>query len=115
MANKKTKRELFGELKVLVGDNAELTAFIDHELELLDRKASNKNTKVNEEHTELMETIKAELTRIDRSVTITELQKESETLAVYSNQKLSAMLKKLVDNGEVTKIVDKKKSFFKVA
>ena len=62
-----------------------------------------------------METIKAELTRIDRSVTITELQKESETLAEYSNQKLSAMLKKLVDNGEVTKIVDKKKSFFKVA
>lgn len=112
MANKKTKRELFGEIKEVVAGNAELVAFVDHELELLDKKANSKNSKVNEEHTQLMETIKAELTRIGRSVTITELQKESEALADYSNQKLSAMLKKLVDNGEVTKMVDKKKSYF---
>lgn len=115
MANKKTKREFFGELRAIVADNAELVAFIDHEVELLNKKAGNKSTKVNEEHTALMETIKNELARIDRAVTITELQKESETLADYSNQKLSAMLKKLVDNGEITKVVDKKKSFFKVA
>lgn len=115
MANKKTKREFFGEIRALVGDNAELVAFIDHELELLDKKATSKSNKVSTEHTELMETIKNELARIDRAVTITELQKESETLADYSNQKLSAMLKKLVDNGVVTKVVDKKKSYFKIA
>ena len=115
MANKKTKREFFGEIKELVKDNAELVAFVDHELELLDKKASAKSTKVNTEQVELMETIKTELERIGRGVTITELQKESETLAEYSNQKLSAMLKKLVDSKEVTKVVDKKKSYFKVA
>lgn len=112
MANKKTKRELFGELRELVADNMELVAFIDHEIGLLDKKASSKSTKTNEEHTQLMETIKQELINIGRSVTITELQKESEILSNYSNQKLSAMLKKLVDNKEVNKMVDKKKSYF---
>ena len=115
MANKKTKREFFGEIREIVKDNTELVAFIDHELELLDKKTSAKSTKVNTEQVELMDTIKNELSEIGRSVTITELQKESETLAEYSNQKLSAMLKKLVDNGEVTKVVDKKKSYFKIA
>ena len=42
MANKKTKREFYGELRELVGGNAELVAFIDHELELLDKKSSSK-------------------------------------------------------------------------
>lgn len=115
MANKKTKREFFGELRVMVEGNEELTNFIDHELELLDKKATSKSSKVNTEHAELMETIKSELVRIGRSVTITELQKESEILADYSNQKLSAMLKKLVDARIVTKAVDKKKSYFSIA
>lgn len=114
MTNKKTKKELFKEIREIVADNAELVAFVDHELELLDKKANSKSNKVNEEHIQIMEDIKSELKRIGRGVTITELQKESEILADYSNQKLSAMLKKLVDNGEVTKVVDKKKSYFKI-
>ena len=35
MANKKTKREFFGEIREIVKENTELVAFIDHELELL--------------------------------------------------------------------------------
>ena len=62
-----------------------------------------------------MEKIVSALNEIGRSVTISELQKENAEMAEYSNQKLSAMLKKLVDNGKVTKVVDKKKSYFKVA
>lgn len=113
MAEKKTKRVFFGELRVLAEGNEELTAFIDREIQLLDKKANGKRAqKTNEEHLALMETIKAELARVGRTVTITELQKESETLAEYSNQKLSAMLKKLTDSGEVKKIVDGKKSLF---
>ena len=40
MANKKTKREHFNELRRLATGNAELIAFIDHEIELLNRKNS---------------------------------------------------------------------------
>lgn len=115
MANKKTKREFFGEIKEIVKGNAELVAFIDHELELLDKKTSAKSTKVNTEQVELMDKIVNALNEIGRSVTISELQKENAEMAEYSNQKLSAMLKKLVDNKQVTKMVDKKKSYFMVA
>lgn len=113
--NKKTKREFFGEIREIVKENAELVAFIDHELKLLDKKTSTKSTKVNTEQVELMEKIVNTLNEIGRSVTISELQKENAEMAEYSNQKLSAMLKKLVDNKQVTKIVDKKKSYFMVA
>ena len=115
MANKKTKREFFGEIREIVKENAELVAFIDHELELLDKKTSAKSTKVNTEQVELMEKIVSALNEIGRSVTISELQKENAEMAEYSNQKLSAMLKKLVDNKQVTKMIDKKKSYFMVA
>ena len=115
MTNKKTKREFFGEIKELVKGNAELVAFIDHELELLDKKTNAKSTKVNTEQVELMEKIVSALNEIGRSVTISELQKENAEMAEYSNQKLSAMLKKLVDNKQVTKMIDKKKSYFMVA
>lgn len=113
--NKKTKREFFGEIREIVKENTELVAFIDHELELLDKKTSTKSTKVNTEQVELMEKIVNTLNEIGRSVTISELQKENAEMAEYSNQKLSAMLKKLVDNKQVTKMIDKKKSYFMVA
>ena len=112
MANKKTKREFFGEIREIVKENTELVEFIDHELELLDKKTSAKSTKVNTEQVELMEKIVDALNEIGRSVTISELQKENAEMAEYSNQKLSAMLKKLVDNKQVTKMIDKKKSYF---
>ena len=115
MANKKTKREFFGEIREIVKENTELVEFIDHELELLDKKTSAKSTKVNTEQEELKGKIVNALNKIGRSVTISELQKENAEMAEYSNQKLSAMLKKLVDNKQVTKMIDKKKSYFMVA
>ena len=115
MANKKTKREFFGEIREIVKENTELVEFIDHELELLDKKTSAKSTKVNTEQVELMGKIVNALNKIGRSVTISELQKENAEMAEYSNQKLSAMLKKLVDNKQVTKMIDKKKSYFMIA
>ena len=50
MENKKTKKELFGEvLKVVT--SVEHKEFIQHELELLNKKAGNKKpTKVQEEN-----------------------------------------------------------------
>lgn len=115
MANKKTKKDLFLEVREVVAGNEELVAFVDHELELLNKKASTKSTKINDEQVALMEKIVNALNEIGRSVTISELQKENAEMAEYSNQKLSAMLKKLVDNKQVTKIVDKKKSYFTTA
>ena len=118
MANAKvTKKDYFEEVIKIAKElgRTDLVEFAQHELDLLKKKTSTKSTKTNEEQIALMEKIVNALNEIGRSVTITELQKENAEMAEYSNQKLSAMLKKLVDNKQVTKIVDKKKSYFTTA
>ena len=112
---KMTKKDFFKELRGMVTDRQDLVDFIDHELELLDRKSSKSaETKTQIENKSIMETILSELTRIARPITISELQSESEILKDYSNQKLSALLKKLVDSNQVVKTTDKKKSYFSI-
>lgn len=52
---------------------------------------------------------------VTNGMTVSEMQKASEMLAGYSNQKISAILRKMVDSGAVVKTVDKKKSYFSIA
>ena len=52
---------------------------------------------------------------VTNGMTVSEMQKASEMLAGYSNQKISAILRKMIDNGTVVKTVDKKKSYFSLA
>lgn len=123
MANKMTKKEWFVEIKAIV-EKAELdkekkagmTEFINHEVELLEKKHSKSGqTKTQKENLEIMEKIMTALAEVGKPVTITELQSASTEMAEYSNQKLSALLKKLVDGGRVVKTQEKKKSYFSVA
>lgn len=115
---KVTKRDNFNALLQIeeVKANQVLVDFINHELELLDKKTASRatattaNQKANEEIKKL---IISELVRLGKH-TISELQKESEKLAQYSNQKLSALIKQLVDSNQITKTIDKKKSYFEV-
>ena len=56
------------------------------------------------------------LAEFDKPVTVSEFMKESShEVATLSNQKLSAILKKLVDSEKVIRTVEKKKSFFSLA
>ena len=116
MENKKmTKKEYFGVLLEMVNGNEDLTNFITHEIELLDRKASKSGqTKTQKENETIMERIVEVLGEIGKPVTITELQSANVEMGEFSNQKLSALLKKLVDSNQVVKTVDKKKSYFSV-
>ncbi len=87
--------------------------YLVHELELLDKKSTSRKTTANQENNkEIKEIIVAKLVELGRSVTITELQKESEELGEYSNQKLSALLKQLKEDGRVDKMKDKKATLF---
>ena len=47
-------------------------------------------------------------------MTITEIQKASDELAKYSNQKLSALFTQLKDEGRIIRTQDKKKTYFSV-
>lgn len=115
MEKKITKREMFTQLLEVEGvkGNEELTAFIRHEIELLDRKKSGtKPTKTQEENVRLMDTLWEELVEVGKAVTITEFQKASEKASELSNQKISALFK-LMDGTRVEKTVVKGKSYFK--
>ena len=115
---KATKKEMFGKLIELAqeSERTDLIEFCEHEIELLNKKASASGQSKTQVENEKIKTIIAEeLTRIARAITISELIKESENLGQYSNQKLSALLKQMVESGTVTKIVDKKKSLFTIA
>ena len=115
MANKITKKEMFTMIKAQVKDNAEMVAFIDHEIELLDKKASNKKaTKTQEVNVGIKSTILAILEG-GKSMTVTEMQGASAELGELSNQKVSALVRQLVEAGEVVKTIDKKVSRFSLA
>ena len=115
MANKITKKEMFTMIKAQVKDNAEMVAFIDHEIELLDKKASNKKaTKTQEQNVGIKSTILAVLEG-GKSMTVTEMQGASTELGELSNQKVSALVRQLVEAGEVVKTIDKKVSRFSLA
>lgn len=110
-----TKKDYFTQLKEIVKDNVELVAFIDNELDLLSRKNSKSTmSKTQVENENIKKVIVNTLTEIATPITITELQKANEDLAIYSNQKISALLKQLVDNEIVKKVVEKKVSRFYV-
>ena len=51
----------------------------------------------------------------DSSLTITEMQKINGELAERSNQKISALLKQMVENGSIVREEIKRKAYFKKA
>lgn len=123
MTNKKmTKRDYFnGLLGVLenhkdsIENYEEFKAFIEREIELLNKKRSNsKPTKTQVENEKIKEKILIAFEKIDEPVTITELAK-MDGLIEYSNQKLSVLCHQLVDEHKVVNTKVKKVSYFKIA
>lgn len=114
-----TKIEMFKALKEIadVKANADYTAFIDNEIALLEKRKANKSnslTKNQKANLGIMNTIVATLGTLDKPVTVTELVKAigDDTL---TNQKVSALLKKLVDDNKVVKEYEKKVARFTLA
>ena len=121
MATKMTKKDWYNELKEVVEtvqpSNAEgMLDFINHEIDLLNAKAQkHSKTKVQKENEVVIDKIILSLSTCDAPITVTELMTLNEEMQKYSNQKLSALLKQLVDNGKVVKTYDKKKALFSLA
>ena len=122
MTNKKmTKRDYFNGLlgvienhKDSIENYEDFKAFIEREIELLNKKRSNsKPTKTQIENEKIMETIYSVLENAGVGMTISEMMKTDE-LNAYSNQKLSALCKKMYENEKIQKKIIKKKSFFAV-
>lgn len=120
MTKKMTKKEMFAVVRGIVVASEECTeevlAFIDHEVELLERKSSTtKQTKSQIENEKIMAQILECLAKVEKPVTITEMWELFEEMRVHSNQKLSALLRILKEEGKVVKTIEKKKSYFSLA
>lgn len=114
MTKKMTKVEMFNAIKTVVADNEEFVAFIDHEIELLQKKTSNKKaTKTQIENEGFKDIILSVLS--NEGATVTEIQGKNDILAGLSNQRVSALLRQLVNDGKVVKVIEGKKSLFKIA
>ena len=101
MENKKmTKKDYFKELLQIeaVASNESLVDFINHELELLEKKSSKSTlSKTQVENNSIKDIIINVLQEKSKPMTITEIQASNEDLKELSNQKISALLKQLVD------------------
>lgn len=95
--------------------NADFKAYLENEKALLEKKRDNKKaTKTQTENVGIKALI-LEVLAEKSGVTITEIQSAREELKALSNQKISALVKQLKDNGEVVKTVEKGKSLFSLA
>lgn len=110
-----TKKEMFANIANLLADNAEVVDFCNHEISLLEsRKTSKGLTKTQKDNEVIMEKIALALSTMDEPVTVTELIVSGNGLEGLTNQKVSALLRKMIEDGQVEKIIEKKKAYFRL-
>lgn len=108
-----TKREYFETLKGIEGvaANAELVEFLDRQIELVSKKRTAE-TKTQKENKELVEKIYEAIVEANGPVTVADLMANFEGM---SNQKVSSLVKKLVDTNRVVRGKDGKKTIYTLA
>lgn len=115
MANqkKKTQRDFYNELLALA-INDEQREFINGRIAQLDKKSASKGkvvTATQKDNQILKEKILAEM-EVGKPYTVTAMLKELDCVAELTNQKVSALMKQLVEDNLVVKTEDKRKSYF---
>ena len=117
MANTKkmTKRDYFNAILSKYPLTDAEKAFVEHELELLEKKNSSekKPTAQQVANDGIKSAILAGMTP-NRLYTITEIQKEIPECAELSNQRVSALIRQMVGN-EIVRTEDKRKAYFSLA
>ena len=95
--------------------NADFKAYLENEKALLEKKRDNKKATKTQTENVAVKALILEVLAEKSGVTITEIQSAREELKALSNQKISALVKQLKDNGKVVKTVEKGKSLFSLA
>ena len=120
MAEKKiTKREVVEKMLAdsNINSNEVYVAYLKNELELLKKKSENKKaTKNQTENVEIKKVIIEVLGRMGKGrageIQLAVQATDKEKYATLTNQRTSAILKQMIDEGTVVKTVDKKVSTF---
>lgn len=111
---KVTKREMFEAIKAVeaVAANEAMVKFIDHEIELLAKKSSNKKPTATQIANE---SIKAEILAVledGKARTVSEIIADGNFADGTTTQKISALLTLMKNDNKVDKTIDKKRSLF---
>lgn len=121
-AKKVTKKERFAQLLELeaVKANADLVAFIEHEIELLENKnkskSSEKKPTERQRENEQLKKLILEHMKPDTLYAGADFLREISALKGESNQRVAALMKQLMENeGKVERVQDKNKVFWKLA
>lgn len=118
MANtsKMTKRDYFNTLLTMsdVQANPAVVAFIEHEIELLDKKnsAEKKPTAQQIANKVIADAIVAGMER-DKLYTVTDLIKTIPACADLTNQRVSAILRGMTDG--IERVEERRKAYFRLA
>ncbi|AXF52421.1 MAG: hypothetical protein [Caudoviricetes sp.] len=132
-AKKLTKKDYFAALRKIVADDSkcsqkdELLKFIDHEVEILNKKSEKKTSGIQKANEAISETILKVMGELNKPVTISELMEDSrlqtyeveekgeKKVVKMSGQKLSALMTNLKKAEKVLRTVEKKKAYFSLS
>ena len=119
MANtKRTQRDYLNDIIALAKENgrADLVEFAEGRIAALDKKAENKKpTKTQEANVAVKETIKEVLGEAEGALTVSAILATGKFADGTTPQKITALLRQLIEAGVVVKTTDKKTSLFSLA
>lgn len=117
MTNKITKREIIGKMLAdeNIKENSLYTDFLQHELRLLDNKKTKKAESTNSKENETIKTVILQVLAEIGKGTVTEIQLADPRIGMdkFRNQRISAILKKMVEEDcTVVRTTEKRKAVF---
>lgn len=110
---KMTRVEMFNAIKAVpqVAENQEMVDFIDKQIAQLAKRKSAES-KTQKENKALMEVVVDAMTVLGKPATATQIMKSDAYLSELSLPKVSALLKKLIEDGRVERTIEKKIALF---
>ena len=110
---KMTRVEMFNAIKAIpqVADNQEMVDFIDKQIAQLAKRKSVES-KTQKENKALMEVVVDAMELLNKPATATQIMKSDAYLSELSLPKVSALLKKLIEDGRVERTIEKKIALF---
>ena len=119
MTKKMTKKEMFAQIMANYALTDEEKAFIQHEIELLEKKNARKDgSKAMTATQKANEVLKARIVEIlskaEKPMSVSEIAKSDSELAELSGQKVSAIITLLKNDGIVKRVEIKRKAYFKL-
>lgn len=110
-----TKKEMFNLIATVCADNAEIVEFCNHEVDLLNRKGGTRKPSKNQlANATYKKAILDILVETDRPLTVSEVMGHVGVEGL-TNQRVSALLTQLKNEGKVVRTEVKRKAYFEIA